>query len=323
MHLWEHFSFSGDPKFLARVYPTLRAASLFFLDYLVPDRKDRLVVFPSSSPENVYRLPNGEVGTLCAGTAMDSSILELLFRRTREAAALLEVDAGFSEEVEAARRRLPTPQVGRNGQLLEWLDEYDEVEPGHRHTSHLFALHPGDQISPFATPALATAARQTLESRLAHGGGHTGWSRAWIINFWARLLDGEKAHENLRALLTKSTLPNLFDDHPPFQIDGNFGGTAGIAEMLLQSHLTAPDESGKPLVVLHIHPALPAAWGNGSVRGLRARGGFEVDFVWNVGKLASVTIRSLRPAALFLRIGSSPAVQRVELQPGEASVLNF
>jgi alpha-L-fucosidase 2 len=296
LHLWEHYNFGRDIEFLRRAYPILRESTRFFLDYLVADAKGRLVVHPSSSPENTYRLPNGETGSLCAGTAMDSQILDHLFRRTRESAGILGIDPEFAGEIEAARLLLPQPQIGAQGQLMEWLEDYEEVEPGHRHMSHLFALHPGDSITPEGSPELAAAARRTLEMRLLHGGGHTGWSRAWILNFWARLGEADRAHENLQALIAKSTLPNLLDNHPPFQIDGNFGGTAAIAEMLLQSHET---EGGTP--VLRLLPALPRQWQNGSVRGLRARGGIEIDLRWNDGLLEEATLRPTRAEKFSVR----------------------
>ncbi|MFC3745309.1 glycoside hydrolase N-terminal domain-containing protein [Paenibacillus sp. GCM10012306] len=295
LHLWEHYQFGRDAAFLERIYLILKEAAEFFEDYLTELPDGRMVTVPSVSPENTYLLPDGRAGILCVGPSMDSQILHELFSACIEAANILEVDDAFAGRLHTLRERLPQPEIGRYGQLQEWLEDYEEAEPGHRHISHLFALHPGTRFSESETPEWMKAARVTLERRLAHGGGHTGWSRAWIINLWARLADGEKAWENVQALLAHSTLPNLLDNHPPFQIDGNFGGAAGISEMLLQSHNRE----------LHLLPALPKAWAEGEVRGLRARGGYDVDMVWSRGTLDQAVIHARSDGECTLRVSGA------------------
>lgn len=299
-HQWNHYLYTKDLKFLQRTYPVMAEAALFFLDFLV-EYKGYLVTCPSVSPENTYILPSGEKGANGIGVTMDNQILRDLFTQCIEAYRILKRVNGFNLAVIAKCREAEIPDIDRfqmqvesacgkliptrispSGRIMEWLEDYKEDEPGHRHISHLYGLHPSSQITMDGTPELAKAAAETLKARLSQGGGHTGWSRAWIINHYAKLWDGDSAYGNIEKLFANSTYPNMFDKHPPFQIDGNFGATAAIVEMIVQSN-------AKRIVLL---PALPEKWPSGSLKGVRIVGNAYMDIVWENKRLKVVDIYS-------------------------------
>lgn len=298
-HLWEHYLFTLDDKFLARAYPAMKGAALFFVDELVQDPKTGwLVTSPSFSPEQ---------GGLCYGPTMDDQLIRALLENTIAAANILKIDKAFVVKLEKTRDQLPPNQVGKYGQLQEWLDDVDKPDNNHRHMSPLWALYPGADIAP-ADAKTWDAAKLLLKWR---GGGSTGWSYAWRIPLWARVGDGEYAHQQLTGLFQHRTLPNLFDLCGPFQIDGNFGATAGIAEMLLQSQWTE-ERDGKMLRIIGLLPGLPKAWPSGSVNGLRARGGFAVDMTWENGALKRAVIHSKLGKECVVRYGNHETTLRTQ-----------
>jgi alpha-L-fucosidase 2 len=318
LHLWDHYLFTCDKEYLRfQAYPAMREAAEFLLSFMVTDKNGHLATAPSNSPENAYKMSDGKVFNLTYSATMDIEISLELFNACLKAGAILGEDKAFMDTLRKAIASLPPIKIGeRYNTIQEWIEDYEEVEPGHRHMSHLFGLYPGTVITD-KNPELFAAAKRTIERRRKYNedpvtrqGSYTGWSRAWLVNFYARLRDGEEAGANVNALLSKSTQNNLFDTHPPFQIDGNFGGTAGIAEMLLQSH------AGE----IHLLPAIPSEWADGQVKGLRARGGFTVDITWKGGILQSATIVPNHTCKYAVRYGNK--IKKVSFKAGKPFIFN-
>ncbi|MCM3627004.1 glycoside hydrolase family 95 protein [Paenibacillus glycanilyticus] len=308
--VWESYLYNLDKEFLGeQAYPLLKGAALFCLDWLIEGPSGDLVTNPSTSPENKFLTADGEPCSVSYGSTMDIAIIRDLFHNCLEAIDALGMEeAAFRDELLAALDRLPSYKIGRHGQLQEWYEDFEESEPGHRHVSHLYGIYPGKEINE-DTPELLAAAVASLDRRLANGGGHTGWSCAWLLNLFARLKDKKQAYGAVQTLLARSTYPNLLDAHPPFQIDGNFGGSAGIAELLLQSHLND----------IELLPALPAAWRAGQISGLKARGGYKVSIEWADGKLKRAVIEPKKSGICQIRYEQTLCV---EDDKGAAVALN-
>lgn len=322
-HLWEHYQFTGDKEYLKQIYPLLKSAAEFSLEWLQKDKDGHLITMPSTSPENVYyytdKAGQQQKGNITVAATMDIGIIGDLFGNVIEASEILDTDKAFRKKLIISKKKLLPYQIGSKGQLQEWYKDFEEVEPHHRHVSHLYALHPAHEISPLATPALANAAKKTLELR---GDDGTGWSLAWKVNMWARLLDGDHAYTLFKNLLRITrekdnpyaghggAYPNLFDAHPPFQIDGNFAGTAGVIEMLLQSQNNE----------IHLLPALPSAWKSGKVTGLVARGNFVVDMDWKSNQINTATIVSRNGGKCVVRTNQPSSIKSLGLKSVKSSI---
>ena len=307
LSIFDKYEYSLDKEYLENIYPILKGSCEFVCSFLIEDKDGNLVTSPSNSPENkfYYYEPSGEKrkSQLTKGATFDFQVIYALFTKTISACKILNKDINFAKELEMTLQKLPPLKVSeRYGTLCEWIKDYEESEPGHRHISHLFGLYPSNQICQ-SSQEIINASKNTLERRISSGGGHTGWSRAWIVNFYARLKDGKNAYYHLKELLSSNTEDNLFDLHPPriFQIDGNFGATAGVSEMLVQSHLGSVGN-----YIIELLPALPNEWKNGKITGFKARGGFLVDIIWQNEKIKSATITATANAELNLKLNDTP-----------------
>jgi alpha-L-fucosidase 2 len=318
-HLWEHYQYTGDVAYLKKVYPIIKGAAEFSLDWLQKDKNGYLVTMPSTSPENKYFYDGKKGGVVTTASTMDIGIIKDVFENTIEASKVLNTDVEFRQTVSQAADKLLPFQIGSKGQLQEWYKDFEDEDPHHRHTSHLYALHPANLISPLKTPELAAAAKKTLELR---GDDGTGWSLAWKVNMWARLLDGNHAYKLFKnqLRLTKDNdpkykrqggcYPNLFDAHPPFQIDGNFAGTAGVIEMLMQSQNKE----------IHLLPALPDEWTDGEIKGITAKGNFTVDIKWNDGKMTQATIMSNHGGQCSVRAAVPFMIEKLNIKSEKSSI---
>ena len=301
LNLWEHYEYTKNKEYLEEIYPILKGACEFVQDYLTENEKGQLITSPSNSPENefYYIDANGkkQESMFTEGAAIDFQIIYALFTRTVHACQVLDKDGEFSKSLSEVLKKLPPMEISeRYGTIREWIRDYEETDPGHRHISHLFGLFPADQINE-SNPGIYEAAKRTIARRIENGGGSTGWSRAWTICFYTRLKDGANAYKHLKYLLKKCTANNLFDIHPPFQIDGNFGGVAAITEMLLQSHLGSPDNR-----VAELLPALPDEWSKGSVKGIKARGNLTFDISWENSILKKATVTAENDCTLRIKL---------------------